>query len=165
MMLSDHFDQREFEMDGPIPAECIPVFQALAQKVLEPVRWFVGRPISITSGYRSPEANKAAHGVPNSEHVATPEYCAADFTFDTRYGTILSIRAAFDWIRSNPSIPFHQVILEHGAAGSSIIHISYNDSKIDERSALEGATHNASPYTKWDCVAFVVPEQSSQENA
>lgn len=162
MQLSEHFDQGEFENDGPIPPECIPVFQQLCQLVLEPIRAHLGRPILITSGYRSPEANKAAHGVPNSEHVASPEWCAADFTFNTTFGQLVSVRAAFDWIRNNPTIPFHQVILEHGATGSSIIHISYNTENIDDRSALEGATHNASAYTKWDCVAFELPDETTQ---
>ena len=161
MKLSDHFDSAEF---GTVPAECLPIFEYLCQNILEPIRAHVGGPITITSGYRSVESNKAAHGVPGSEHVATPEHCAADFTFNTTFGQMVSVRAVFDWIRTNASLPFHQVILEHSANGSSIIHISCAKDKLEQRSALEGSTHNASPYTKWEVANFKLPDETEQEN-
>lgn len=154
MQFSEHFKQDEFEKDGPIPSDCVPVFQGLCQKVLEPVRAHVGRQIDILSGYRPTEANKAAHGAPHSEHMATSQYCAADFTFATTFGLLISVRSIFDWIRTNSAIPWHQCILEHGANGQSIIHVSYTITPGAVRSALEGATHNASAYTPWDCVAY-----------
>lgn len=43
--------------------------------LLEQVRKCLNRPISINSGYRSPEVNKAAGGQPNSQHLLG---CAAD---------------------------------------------------------------------------------------
>jgi Peptidase M15 len=155
MQLSTHFSSAEFERGTEIPAACIPVFQILCAEILEPIRTWLNREIVILSGYRSPETNAAAHGVTNSEHIATAEYCAADFTFPTSFGAMLSIRMAFDWIRNNPDLPFHQVILEHGANGSSILHISYNMAKASERQALEGATHNSAPYSMWPCVRYV----------
>lgn len=159
-MLSPHFDVTEF---GAVPEECIPIFTRLCLEILEPVRAFVGKPIRITSGYRSPDSNAAAHGVTNSEHIATPEYCAADFTFDTTFGLLMSVRRVFDWMRENSSLPFHQVILEHSATGTSIIHVSINSTKTD-REALEGATHNASAYQAWEVVAYN-PSSTGQENA
>jgi hypothetical protein len=164
MQFSEHFDQFEFEKDEPIPVDCLPAFEFLCQNILEPIRAFVGRPVVIMSGYRSPLANAAAHGVKDSEHIATPKKCAVDFWFNTAFGMRMSYRLAFDWIRNNPSLPFHQVILEHGAAGQSIIHISYNADTLPVREALEGATHNTSLYTSWDCVAYKLPESLGQEN-
>lgn len=169
MQLSAHFDQKEFEKDAPVPAACVPVLQFLCLMVLEPIRGLVARPMEITSGYRPPDANKAAHGVPNSEHVYTEDHAAADFTFDTMIEHLppLSIRACFDWIRNNPLLPFDQVILEHGASGSSIIHVSCSKQRLEDgvRSALEGATHNASVYTKWEVATYVEPEPTTGENA
>jgi zinc D-Ala-D-Ala carboxypeptidase len=168
MMMSEHFDQREFERDAPIPAECIPTLEFFCQNILEPIRAFVARPMEITSGFRPPDANAAAHGVPGSEHIYTPDHVAADFTFVVKVGQtpLMSLRICFDWIRNNASLPFEQVILEHGANGVSVIHISYSKAKLAAgvRSALEGATHNASAYTKMDVVAFALPDETAQEN-
>lgn len=162
MQLSVHFDTREFEIDAPIPDELLPIAKEFCEQVLEPVRTIVGAPIRITSGYRPPEANAAAHGVNNSEHIWSPRWCAADFSFGPVPG--LTIRGAFDRIRESTSIPFHQLILEHNSIGVSIIHISYNLDKVGVRQALEGATHNASPYTSWEVATFI-PQTGQQENA
>lgn len=156
MQLSDNFELSEF---GDVPPGLIPIFKQLCERILEPIRAFVGKPILITSGYRSLLQNKAAHGVPDSEHVATSEYCAADFYFDTTFGSLVSLRACFDWLREG-QLPWHQCILEHCANGSSIIHISYNTATLPSRTALEGSVHNASPYIAWE-----VSEYSPQENA
>lgn len=165
MQLSEHFGSSEFEHDGEIPENCIDVFEFLCQNILEPVRFFTRKPIIITSGYRTPESNAAAHGVPDSEHIATPEKCAADFLVDTTFGMFMSARVAFDWIRKNSVLPFHQCILEHQRNAPTIVHISYNATTLPERIALEGATHNASAYMKWDCVAYELPSSTTEENA
>lgn len=157
MQLSEHFDSMEFEDGGDaIPEECIPIFKEFCSLILEPIRGYIGEPMEITSGYRSAadNASPAVHGNPHSEHVATQSYCAADFSFAIVADKVSSVRAVFDWIRSNPAIPFHIVTLEHGAQGRSIIHISYNKDLPGIRKALEGATHNAIPYTHWEVVAY-----------
>jgi zinc D-Ala-D-Ala carboxypeptidase len=152
VQLSQNFALDEFQKNEPIPAVAIPTFAVLATQILEPVRAFLQEPLLITSGYRSPEANVAAHGQPNSEHVATADYCAADF-----YCGLVPARTIFDYMRNNSMIPFHQLILEHGANGSSIVHVSYNRLKVGVRSVLEGATHNSEPYIKCDYVAYLFP--------
>lgn len=160
--LSPHFNQSEFEEDAPIPAECVAILTSLCVELLEPIRDYIDEPMEITSGYRPPQANAAAHGVSDSEHIYTPQKAAADFSFSTPFGRLLSVRAVFDWIRNNPDLNFHQVILEHGAMGTSIIHISINLAKVGQRQALEGATHNASAYSSWPIVAY--NPESGQEN-
>jgi Peptidase M15 len=153
MQVSSHFDISEFQHGTTIPEDCLPLLRQFCAEILEPIRAFVHRPVEITSGYRSPESNAAAHGVKNSEHVWTPQKIAADFTFNTTFGTMLSMRVVFDWIRGG-QLPFHQVILEHQADGTSIIHVSMALDLPGVRQALEGATHNASPYTKWETVEY-----------
>lgn len=151
--LSEHFQSSEFENDAVIPAQCVPIFMRLCSEILEPARTFAGGTWQITSGYRDPAANAAAHGQPNSEHMATEHWCAADGLPTSGK----SVRETFDWMRNNPALPFHQLILEHSANGSSVIHVSINDQKPGIRSVLEGATHNAEPYAKVDYVAYNPP--------
>jgi hypothetical protein len=157
MQVSAHFDSSEFEQDAKIPAVCYPILEAFCQLVLEPIRAIDGGPLDITSGYRPPEANAAAHGVQDSEHIWTPEQIAADFGIKPVYLNLTGMRGLFDVVRRNPAIPFHQLILEHGPTGSSIIHVSYNPAKVNARMALEGATHNDSPYSHWETAAYVSP--------
>jgi hypothetical protein len=150
-MLSAHFDVNEFDGDAPIPPACLPVLTDLCEQVLEPTRAQFGVPLEITSGYRPPLANAEAHGQPNSEHIYTPAWCAADFVVNG-----VSPRAVFDWMRNNSSLPYHQLILEHGQ-NSTVIHVSVNKLEPGVRSVLEGATHNAVPYIKVDHVDYAPP--------
>jgi hypothetical protein len=154
LKFSPNFDQSEFEKPDPIPDECVPIFEDLCVLILEAIRSWLNRPIEITSGYRSEEHNMEIHGSPTSEHVATADYCAADFRFDTTAVPPVAVRDCFDWIRQNTVLPFHQVILEHGAKGSNIIHISINRAKWGQRQALEGATYNASAYSSHDVAPY-----------
>jgi hypothetical protein len=159
IQLSEHFTLPEFQKNDEIPAVAIPSFACLCTEILEPVRNYFGA-LVITSGYRSPAANEEVHGQPNSEHVATADYCAADFyaKSDT------SARLLFDYMRgpSGKTLPFHQLILEHGVLGSSVIHVSWNRTKPGVRSVLEGATHNSQPYLK---VGYVDYEAASNHDA
>lgn len=162
MFLSQHFQQKEFEHETAIPDDCIPVLVRMCEDILEPTRVFVGAPLEITSGDRTVKGNALTHGVANSEHIFSPTHCAVDFTFNTSFGALRSVRMVFDWMRNNPSLPFHQLILEHGANGVSIIHVSIDLSKPGVRSVLEGATHNSAAY---QAVQFVAYNPSSTENA
>jgi hypothetical protein len=149
--LSTNFNQSEFEKDGPIPAECVPILRRLVVEVLEPIRAFCGCPLEITSGYRPPEANAEAHGQPNSEHMYTATKAATDFLTPNNSPTA---RGVFDWMRNNSTLPYHQLILEHGQL-STVIHVSINSEMPGVRSVLEGATHNAVPYIKVDHVDYL----------
>lgn len=156
-LVSVHFHLNEFEKDGPIPLDIVSsgIFTELAQGVLEPIRALLdNRPMIITSGYRSPQDNRLIHGAPNSQHVATATYAAADFIFETIKPTFLTYRAAFDKIRMSKSIPFCQVILEHGQMGTNLIHVSIDLAERGVRQALEGSTYNRGGYTRWDTAPF-----------
>lgn len=150
--LTPHFTLEEFQRGDPIPSACIPIFTELAEKILEPVRAQFGKSLVIDSGYRSPKENTEAHGISNSEHIATTFFCACDFLIEG-----IASRVVFDWLRNNPTLPYHQLILEHSPNGSSVIHVSINKMMPGIRSVLEGATHNAVPYQKVDHVAYEPP--------
>jgi zinc D-Ala-D-Ala carboxypeptidase len=146
MQLSPHFEQAEFELDAPLPAETVPTYQAQCKLQLEPIRAQFNAPVTITSGYRTPASNQAAHGVQNSQHCATAAFCASDFRIQ---GLERDMRPAFDWIRQNAELPFDQVILEHNPeAGTDIVHISYSTTG-NRREALEGETANQTAYKNW----------------
>jgi hypothetical protein len=152
LMLSANFAAEEFmDVDDAMPAECVNIFRMLCLTILEPTHAQFNRAMHITSGYRTMAENQAAHGQPNSEHMATADYCACDFYVEAE-----PTRPVFDWMRNNPTLPFHQLILEHGHDGSTIIHVSINNIKPGIRSVLEGATHNSEPYVAVDHVPFAI---------
>ena len=70
MRLTKNFTQREFKSkDGaPMPEDVLNNIQELACS-LQALRDFLGEPIKVTSGWRSPSHNKAIGGVKNSQHV------------------------------------------------------------------------------------------------
>lgn len=144
MLLSDHFARLEFEKDGAMPDGCVLSYQHLCAEILEPIRTHVGEPLRILSGYRSPEANKAAGGVADSQHVATANFCAADWWVPS-----VDMTGVFNWIRLESKLQFDQVILEHGKT-SDIIHTSW--AIKPRRMALEGATANRTGYKAWEVV-------------
>lgn len=139
---SENFARAEFERDGAMPEDAASSYRILCPQILEPIRAKFAVPMEITSGYRSPGANAAAHGVQHSQHMATAFCCAADFAMAG-----LDMRNVFDWIRTDSGLPFDQVILEHGSS-ADIIHISWAKA-YQRREALEGATNNQSAYTAW----------------
>lgn len=156
MRLSSHFNVEEFSKDAPIPEECLPVLTRLCLEILEPIRVKFLTALLVTSGYRPPEQNAEAHGIPNSEHIYSEHWCAADFLVCNDQ---LSPRKVFDWLRLNPFLPYHQLILEHSEI-SSIIHVSLNTLAPGVRSVKEGATHNSARYINVEHAAFEPPSNA-----
>lgn len=72
--------------------------------LLEAIRKALGRPITITSGYRSPALNEAIGGAKNSQHTLG---CAADIIIAgmTPDEVVKAIRAA--------DLPYDQLIREY----------------------------------------------------
>jgi uncharacterized protein YcbK (DUF882 family) len=77
MKLTDNFSLIEFKSkDGAdFPADVLSNIIRLAD-ALQIIRNELGKPISITSGYRSPEHNLKVKGAVNSKHI---QGLAADF--------------------------------------------------------------------------------------
>ena len=77
--ISKNFSYREFETSGIADEKGIcnvitsfevrDAIKALVDTVLQPLRDAWGKPLYINSGYRCPELNREAGGVPTSQHV------------------------------------------------------------------------------------------------
>lgn len=142
MNLSPHFARHEFEHGEFIPKAALPCFEGMCKEILEPIREKYGV-VSIASGYRSPNHNHAVGGKPISQHIATSEFCAADLKIPGA-----DLVEVFDWLRLQARLPIDQLILEYAEDSDhkpACIHVSY--SKTPRYMALEGLTHNRSPYT------------------
>lgn len=91
--------------------------ETLITNCLDPIRRIYGRPVIVSSGYRSPALNAAVGGVSDSQHAKGE---AADLV-PASGGSIEALaRAAIQFG------DFDQVILEQ-AKGSKWIHVSWRD--------------------------------------
>lgn len=127
MNLSKNFTLDEFlisqtasrlGIDNTPPEDVVENLTALVENILQPLREELG-PVVISSGYRSPELNRAVGGAVNSEHLTG---CAADINIPTMGNDELA-----EYIRDN--LDFNQVILEFYTLGkpqSGWVHVSYS---------------------------------------
>ncbi len=113
LMLSEHFSLPELTftqqrgLDNTPTPEVVTALRETAA-ILEQVRAFLGgKPITVTSGYRSLAVNSAVGGVSNSAHVLGR---AADFICPS-FGTPLEVCRAI----AGSNIAFDQLIHEFGA--------------------------------------------------
>lgn len=100
---------------------------ALVNNVLDPLRTMIGRPIIITSGYRSQQVNELVGGSKTSQHM---EGKAADIHVQGfspgQMGTVYGlIQTYFD---------FDQLIFY---PYKNIIHVSWNEGKNRKKSWVE----------------------------
>lgn len=129
MQLSEHLSLAEVTRSDsakrrgisnmPTPAH-IENFKLLAENVFEPIRKHFGKPIHISSGYRSDALNKAIGGSKTSQHC-TGE--AIDIDMDGSAHGITN-KMVFDYIKDN--LNFDQLIWEFGTASNpDWVHVSY----------------------------------------
>ena len=93
--------------------------QQLCEQVLQKVRDHFGKPVTVTSGYRSPELNKAIGGSTTSDHCK-------GMAADIEIAGVPNYELA-EWIKDN--CEFRQLILEFytpGIPDSGWVHVSYN---------------------------------------
>ena len=98
----------------PSPKE-VARLKTLCEKVLQPLRDYMGEPIIINSGYRSPELNKKVGGVYGSQHVKGE---AADIRCENKEYAARLIAFAM------MQLEFDQLILER-KKGTYWVHVSY----------------------------------------
>lgn len=93
--------------------------EALIRNVLDPLREAWGRPITVNSGYRSPELNKAVKGSKTSHHMLG---MAADITTGNKADNRRLFQLILDF-----KLPFTQLIDE---SGFSWVHVSYDPNNL-----------------------------------
>jgi hypothetical protein len=110
----------------------IAALTALCLNVLEPVRVHFGRPVIVSSGYRSPAVNRAVGGSSTSQHTRGE---ASDFTVPG-----VSNLEVCRWIAKNTQ--FDQLIYEFGESGW--VHCSYGPRhrrQLLSAKRISGKTH------------------------
>ena len=140
MKLSENVTIAEFEVTSTglankMNAVQIEAAKLLCEKVFQPLRKHVGKPIKINSGFRSLAVNKAVKGSSTSQHCKGE---AMDLD--------LHDKALFIWIIDN--IDFDQAIFEGGTENSAgWFHLSYK--KVGNRKqALRMKNGKYSPFIK-----------------
>ena len=155
MQLSKHFKLEEFEksmtatrkgIENKAGSGEIKNLTDLCYGVLEPVRAKFDKPITITSGYRSPELCEAIGSKPTSQHTLGQ---AADFEL----AGISNLKVAL-WISNN--CDFDQLILEYWKEeekdpNSGWIHCSFSEgSNRKQILTFDGKSYkNGLPDAKW----------------
>lgn len=137
MNLSEHFTLEEFtfsetanklHIDNTPSDLIISSLKALVQNVLEPARILFGSPITISSGYRCIELNKAVGGKLNSQHLKGQ---AADL----HVKHIGALQELFKIIRAN--CDFDQLLFEKSSSGKVWVHVSYVDKQSNRHQVIE----------------------------
>lgn len=126
-------------VDNTPTPEALENLRALCEKVLQPLRDAMKKPMHINSAYRGPEANAAVGGSKTSQHM-TGE--AADIEFDGFDNKLLAKKII------ELKLPFDQLILEFVDAdrpGSGWVHVSHKRSgpqrgQVLRAVALKGKT-------------------------
>lgn len=132
MELSPSFNLSEFTnsqtaarhgLDNTPNAEVIRNLRLLCEKVLQPIRDKLGKPLVVNSGYRSVEVNRLVGGAPTSQHIlgqAADIECPGMDNYDL---------AQFIY---NGFFDYDQLILEFYYAdqgpSSGWVHVSYSPS-------------------------------------
>ena len=107
----------------------------LCRVILDPLRRHLGKPITVTSGYRSQTVNAAVGGAPRSDHVKGR---AADIK--VRGMTALDLAAAVVAIQ----LPFRQLITYDDKGH---VHVSYYGTGTPKGQQLR---HVGGTYERWD---------------
>lgn len=140
MKLSENVTIAEFEvtstgLPNKMNAAQIEAAKLLCEKVFQPLRTHVGKPIKINSGFRSAAVNKAVKGSSTSQHCKGE---AMDLD--------LHDKALFIWIIEN--LDFDQAIFEGGTENEAgWFHISYKKSG-NRKQALRMTNGKYSPFKK-----------------
>ena len=146
MKLSEHLSLAEFSrsdtakrkgIDNTPKGEHLEAAKFLAEKVFEPVRTHFGKPIFISSGYRSAELNKAIGGAATSQHSKGE---AIDIDMDGHGGP--SNTEVYNYIKDN--VNFDQLIWEFGDdTKPDWVHVSYKKTGAQRGEILRARRNSA----------------------
>lgn len=106
------FENRKKYPDNIAPLSAIICLTYGCAILLQPLRYHLGSPVIITSGYRNTRVNKLVGGVPNSQHLTG---CAADLKFKSA----AEFSSAVTFLSSSTYI-------DQLLTGRSWLHVSWN---------------------------------------
>ena len=128
--LSEHFTLGEMTRSNSHPEIYnIPSHEAIANltnlcKWLEVLRLRAGTPIRINSGYRSPQLNKAIHGVAGSNHMTG---CASDIRVENMEQLIRYAAILLDYAKESKQ-EFDELLIERNSHGAIWLHFAVRPS-------------------------------------
>jgi hypothetical protein len=150
MQLSTHLSLAEFivsdtakrnGIDNTPTPEHLENAKILANKVFEAIRLGLGKPIYLSSGYRSKALNDATKGSSSTSQHCTGE--AMDLDQDGRSNGITN-KQVFDFIKAN--VEFDQLIWEFGTnANPDWVHVSYSAKGKQRKQILKATRENGQP--------------------
>ena len=109
--------------------------QLIAEKVFEPLRNHIGKPIKINSFYRSVDLNKAIGGSSKSQHCQ-----GRAMDIDDTFGHATNAEM-YSWIKEN--LNFDQMIWEFGNEDNPAwVHISYVSEDQNRNRCLKAYKEN-----------------------
>ena len=112
-------------------AEHLENFKKLAENIFEPIRKHFGKPIHLSSGYRSKALNTAIGGSLSSQHCKGE---AIDIDMDGSSNGVTN-RMVFDYIRTN--LNFDQLIWEFGTKDNpDWVHVSFSSTGKQRKQVL-----------------------------
>ena len=112
-------------IDNTPTKEAIERLTTLVDNVLDPLREAYGKPITVSSGYRSPKLNSVTKGSSKTSQHMTGE--AADISVYNKEGN----KWLFEYIRDH--LPFDQLIDEYDY---SWVHVSFDSDRCNRREII-----------------------------
>ena len=155
MQLSEHLSLNEVTTSGtakrlginnnPTP-EHLENLKLVAKNVFEPIRNHFGKPIKVSSGYRSKELNAATPGASTTSQHSSGE--ALDLDQDGMPHGVTN-KMVFDFIREN--LNFDQLIWEFGdSKNPDWVHVSYESTGKQRKQILKATRVNGkTSYSPW----------------
>ena len=101
--------------------------KALCMEVLQPLRDYLGKPVVISSGYRSEEVNRMVGGVKGSQHLKGE---AVDIHVENTDHLLKIMHFIMD------ETDFDQLIWEKNKQGTQWVHVSYRRNGVNKHQVL-----------------------------
>ena len=155
MQLSEHLSLNEvitsgtakrLGIDNNPTTEHLNNLKLVAENVFEPIRKHFGKPIKVSSGYRSKALNDATPG-----SSSTSQHCSGEALDLDQDGMTTGVtnKMVFDYIKDN--LNFDQLIWEFGTdSNPDWVHVSWESTGKQRKMILKATRVNGSPkYSPW----------------
>ena len=131
--------------NNPTP-EHLANLKLVAENIFEPIRKHFGKPIFLSSGYRSKALNSAVPGSSSTSQHCSGE--ALDLDQDGKQ-TGVTNKMVFDYIKNN--LNFDQLIWEFGTdKNPDWVHVSWESTGKQRKMILKATRVNGKPvYSPW----------------